>query len=81
VDRNCISLGRRQRRSRLQWNEIGKIADPAGILGLRSVQILPLNIWAAGFAFGQDNVRDLDAFAIWLRQSRESMTNGRAFAE
>jgi hypothetical protein len=81
VDRNGISLGRHQRRSRLQWNEIAQIADPAGIPGLRSVQILPVNVWAAGFAFGQDNVRDLDAFAVWLRQSRESMTNGRAFDE
>jgi hypothetical protein len=81
VDRNGISLGRHQRRSRLHWNEIGKIADPAGPPGLRSVQILPLNVWAAGFAFGQDNVKDLNAFAGWLRQSRESMTNGRAFDE
>jgi hypothetical protein len=80
VDRNGISLGR-HRRSRLQWNEIGKIADPAGIPGLRSVQILPLNVWGAGFAFGQDNVKDLDAFAAWLRRSRESMTTGRALDE
>jgi hypothetical protein len=81
VDRNGISLGRHQRRSRLQWNEIGKIADPAGIPGLRSVQILPLNVWAAGFAVSQDNVKDLDAFAVWLRHCRESMTTGRAFDE
>jgi hypothetical protein len=81
VDRNGISLGRHQRRSRLQWNEIGNIADPAGIPVLRSVQILPLNVWGAGFAFGQDNVKDLDAFAAWLRRSRESMTTGRALDE
>jgi hypothetical protein len=81
VDRNGISLGRHQRRSRLRWNEIGKIADPAGIPGLRFVQILPLNVWAAGFAFGQDNVKDLDAFAAWLRRSRESMTTGWALDE
>jgi hypothetical protein len=80
ADRNGISLGRHQRPSRLQWNEIGKIADP-GIPGLRSVQILPLNVWAAGFAVGQDNVKDLDAFAVWLRQCRESMTTGRALDE
>lgn len=81
VDRSGISLGRHQRRSRLQWNEIGKIADPAGIPGLRSVQVLPLNVWAPGFALGQDNVKDLDAFAVWLRQCRESMTTGRALDE
>jgi hypothetical protein len=81
VDRNGISLGRHQRRSRLQWNEIAKIADPTGIPRLRSVQILPLNVWATGFAVSQDNVKDLDAFAVWLRHCRESMTTGRAFDE
>jgi hypothetical protein len=57
VDRNGISLGRHQRRSRLQWNEIGKIADPTGIPRLRSVQILPLNVGAAAFAVSQAKSR------------------------
>jgi hypothetical protein len=80
VDRSGINLGR-HRRSRLRWSEIGKIAGTTGIPGLRSVQILPLNVWSAGFALGQDNVKDLDAFAAWLRRSRKSMTTGRTLDE
>jgi hypothetical protein len=65
VDRDGIHKGRRKRG--LAWNEIVGVGEPTGIAGARSLPILPQDRWSKGFAVMQDNVKDLDAFAAWLR--------------
>jgi hypothetical protein len=62
IDAEGISRGRS-----LRWSGITSIDDPAGLPGIRTVQIRPVDRRTRPLTIGQDNVEDLDAFTPWLR--------------
>jgi len=62
VDAEGITRGRS-----LQWSGITSIDDPAGLPGIRTVQIRPADRRARPLSIPQDNVSDLDALTPWLR--------------
>jgi hypothetical protein len=67
VGTDGITVGRRKDRGSLSWAQIGGIGDPTGIRGIRQVQVLPADRWAARLGVTQDNVKDIDQFAGWFR--------------
>ena len=67
IDAKGISRGRS-----LAWSGITAIDEPAGLPGLRSVQIRPVDRRTRPISIPQDNVQDLDAFTPWLRSLLES---------
>jgi len=62
VDADGISRGRR-----LRWSGITSIDDPAGLPGVRTVQVRPTDRRTRPISIPQDNVEDLDALTRWLR--------------
>ncbi|MFG1620424.1 hypothetical protein [Kribbella sp. NPDC049227] len=62
VDADGISRGRS-----LRWSGITSIDDPAGLPGVRAVQIRPADRRTRPISIPQDNVEDLDALTPWLR--------------
>ncbi|MEV0797738.1 MULTISPECIES: hypothetical protein [unclassified Kribbella] len=62
VDADGISRGRS-----LRWSGITSIDDPAGLPGVRTVQIRPADRRTRPISIPQDNVEDLDALTPWLR--------------
>ena len=62
VDADGISRGRR-----LRWSGITSIDDPAGLPGVRTVQVRPTDRRTRPISIPQDNVEDLDALTPWLR--------------
>ncbi|TCO48265.1 hypothetical protein EV646_10482 [Kribbella antiqua] len=67
VDAEGITRGRS-----LRWSGITAIDDPAGLPGIRTVQIRPVDRRTRPLTIGQDNVEDLDAFTPWLRSLHNS---------
>lgn len=51
----------------LRWSGITSIDDPAGLPGIRTVQIRPADRRTRPISIPQDNVEDLDALTPWLR--------------
>jgi hypothetical protein len=51
----------------LRWSGITSIDDPAGLPGIRTVQIRPADRRTRPLSIPQDNVGDLDALTPWLR--------------
>ncbi|TCC60550.1 hypothetical protein E0H73_21725 [Kribbella pittospori] len=62
VDADGISRGRS-----LRWSGITSIDDPAGLPGVRTVQVRPADRRTRPISIPQDNVEDLDALTHWLR--------------
>jgi hypothetical protein len=62
VDADGISRGRS-----LRWSGITSIDDPAGLPGVRTVQVRPADRRTRPISIPQDNVEDLDALTPWLR--------------
>ncbi len=62
VDADGITRGRR-----LSWSGITSIEDPAGLPGIRTVQVRPADRRTRPISIPQDNVEDLDALTPWLR--------------
>jgi hypothetical protein len=62
VDAEGITRGRR-----LGWSGITSIEDPAGLPGIRTVQIRPADRRTRPISIPQDNVEDLEALTPWLR--------------
>jgi hypothetical protein len=62
VDADGITRGRS-----LRWSGITSIDDPAGLPGIRTVQIRPADRRTRPITIPQDNVNDLDALTPWLR--------------
>jgi hypothetical protein len=62
VDAEGITRGRS-----LRWSGITSIDDPAGMPGLRAVQVRPADRRTRPLSISQDNVPDLDALTPWLR--------------
>jgi hypothetical protein len=62
VDAEGITRGRR-----LCWSGITSIEDPAGLPGIRTVQVRPADRRTRPISIPQDNVEDLDALTPWLR--------------
>ena len=62
VDADGITRGRS-----LRWSGITSIDDPAGLPGIRAVQIRPADRRTRPISIPQDNVDDLDALTPWLR--------------
>ncbi|TCC46750.1 hypothetical protein E0H75_27275 [Kribbella capetownensis] len=62
VDADGISRGRS-----LRWSGITTIDDPAGLPGVRTVQVRPTDRRTRPISIPQDNVEDLDALTPWLR--------------
>jgi hypothetical protein len=66
VDADGITRGRI-----LRWSGITNIDDPAGLPGVRTVQVRPADRRTRPLRISQDNVQDLDALAPWLRSLHE----------
>ncbi len=62
VDADGITRGRS-----LRWSGITSIDGPAGLPGIRTVQIRPADRRTRPISIPQDNVEDLDALTPWLR--------------
>ena len=62
IDAEGISRGRS-----LRWSGITAIDDPAGLPGVRAVQVRPADRRTRPITIPQDNVGDLDALTPWLR--------------
>ena len=62
VDADGITRGRS-----LRWSGITSIDDPAGLPGIRTVQIRPADRRTRPITIPQDNVEDLNALTPWLR--------------
>ena len=62
VDADGITRGRS-----LRWSGITSIDDPAGLPGIRAVQVRPTDRRTRPITISQDNVEDLAALTPWLR--------------
>ncbi|GAB2672527.1 hypothetical protein [Kribbella swartbergensis] len=79
VDHEGIRHGRKRF---LPWTEIGTIGLPHGPRFHLTLPIIPTNVWAKHLTLGQENVRDLQAFAHWLedvlKQHRTAQSGNQA---
>ena len=62
IDADGITRGRS-----LRWSGITSIDDPAGLPGIRAVQVRPADRRTRPITISQDNVEDLAALTPWLR--------------
>ena len=62
IDADGITRGRS-----LRWSGITSIDDPAGLPGIRAVQVRPTDRRTRPITISQDNVEDLAALTPWLR--------------
>jgi len=62
IDAHGITRGRS-----LRWSGITSIDDPAGLPGIRAVQVRPTDRRTRPITISQDNVEDLAALTPWLR--------------
>ena len=62
IDADGITRGRS-----LRWSGITSIDDPAGLPGIRAVQVRPTDRRTRPITISQDNVEDLNALTPWLR--------------
>lgn len=66
VDTEGIRAGRRL----MPWADVGTAGIPTGTPVLRSLPILPADVWSKQLSILQDNVRDLSVFSTWLNSLR-----------
>ncbi|WP_132289432.1 hypothetical protein [Kribbella sp. VKM Ac-2568] len=62
VDQAGIRLGRHE----LVWDEVGAVGVITGWQVLRSLPVIPRDVWAKSLSVPLDNVKDLEVFAGWL---------------
>ncbi|GAA1685115.1 hypothetical protein GCM10009745_31970 [Kribbella yunnanensis] len=79
VDTEGIRTGRKL----MSWDAVGTAGIPTGPTILRSLPVLPADVWAKEIRILQDNVRDLTAFSAWLNGLRphRRTTEGDSHAE
>jgi hypothetical protein len=67
VDQRGIRRGRRE----LAWDQVGAVGEITGWQVLRSLAVVPQDVWAKSLSVSQDNVKDLEVFAGWLSEVLE----------
>ncbi|MFC9690278.1 hypothetical protein ACFTSF_17155 [Kribbella sp. NPDC056951] len=79
VDTEGIRTGRKL----MPWDAVGTAGIPTGPTILRSLPVLPADVWAKEIRILQDNVRDLTALSAWLNDLRphRRTTEGDSHAE
>ncbi len=54
----------------MPWDAVGTAGIPTGTKILRTMPVLPADVWAKEIRILRDNVRDLTAFSAWLNDLR-----------
>lgn len=67
VDQDGIRFGRKKF---MPWTDLGTIGTPHGPRIFRMLPLIPNNVWTEHLRLTQDNVRDIPAFAQWLKDLR-----------
>jgi hypothetical protein len=77
VDQDGIRFGRKKF---MPWTDLGTIGTPHGPRFFRMLPLIPNDVWAEHLRLTQDNVKDIPAFAQWLKDLRAHHATDRGGA-